>query len=85
MAIYFDNSATTKPCDEAVAAVKKAVSESYGNPSSLHFLGIRAHDDLEKARRDISEALGCRFDCLYFAPSGTYANNAAIFGVWNRL
>lgn len=85
MAIYFDNSATTKPCDEAVDAVNKAILDFYGNPSSLHSLGIKAHDELELARKKTAHALGCRTDRLYFAASGTAANNAAIFGVFERL
>lgn len=85
LAIYFDNSATTKPCDEAVEAAKKAMSDFYGNPSSLHSLGIKAHDELELARRKTARALSCRTGGLYFAPSGTAANNAAIFGVFERL
>lgn len=40
--IYLDNSATTKPCEECVCAVTKMLTESFGNPSSLHNLGIDA-------------------------------------------
>lgn len=85
MAIYFDNSATTKPCASAVNAVKKAVEDCYGNPSSLHFLGIDANDELEKARKSISDFLGCPSSNLYFSGSGTVSNNEAIFGTYERL
>lgn len=85
MAIYFDNSATTKPCDEAVKAVKKALLESYGNPSSLHSYGIKAHDELELARKNVAGELNCPAERLYFSPSGTFSNNAVIFGIYDRL
>ena len=39
--IYFDNSATTPLCDEAKTAMLDAM-ERYGNPSSLHDLGLDA-------------------------------------------
>ena len=40
--IYFDNSATTRPCEEAVAAVTELLRDCWGNPSSLHNLGMDA-------------------------------------------
>ena len=49
--IYFDNSATTKPCEVAVNAAKKAMEDCWGNPSSLHHLGLEASDELKKARK----------------------------------
>ena len=85
MAIYFDNSATTKPCSNAVNAVKMAIEECYGNPSSLHSLGLNAYNELESARKSVSNLLGCAADNLYFSSSGTNANNEAIFGTYERL
>jgi len=40
--IYFDNSATTKPCREAVEAVTQALTSGWGNPSALYTFGIEA-------------------------------------------
>ena len=51
MAVYLDNSATTKPCPEAVAAVGRMMTESFGNPSSLHAAGINAAKELIYARQ----------------------------------
>ena len=42
MSIYLDNAATTKPCGEAVSAAVDAMTENYGNPSSLHRAGLDA-------------------------------------------
>lgn len=81
MELYFDNSATTKPCAEAADAVMRSLTEHYGNPSSNHFRGIDASDELKSARKSVAAALGCSSDNLIFTGSGTLANNTAIMGV----
>lgn len=83
MAVYLDNSATTKPCKEAVEAVNFMLTENYGNPSSLHGLGIEAMKTVIDARQVIADALGCEKDEVFFTSGGTEANNLAIFGVAN--
>ncbi len=83
MEIYLDNSATTKVCREAADAMMKMLTENYGNPSSLHKKGIEASKALENAREHIADALSCSKDEIYFTPSGTAANNTAIFGAVN--
>ncbi len=55
--IYFDNSATTAPCAEAISAMEKAVREVYGNPSSLHNAGREAAELLLSSRNEILKAL----------------------------
>ncbi|MBR2474513.1 MAG: cysteine desulfurase [Clostridia bacterium] len=55
--IYLDNSATTKPCDEAIHAMVEAMSENYGNPSSLHMAGTRAAELLLSSRNTVLAAL----------------------------
>ncbi len=81
--IYLDNSATTKVCREAADVMMKMLTENYGNPSSLHKKGIEASKALENAREHIADALSCSKDEIYFTPSGTAANNTAIFGAVN--
>lgn len=83
MEIYLDNSATTKVCREAADAMMKMLTENYGNPSSLHKKGIESSKALENARQNIADALSCGKDEIYFTPSGTVANNTAIFGAVN--
>ena len=85
MIAYFDNSATTKPCDESVKAADFALNKCWGNPSSLHFLGTEAHSLLEKSRKQVAKLLGCPESAFYFTPSGTSANNTAIFGAYERM
>ncbi len=82
--LYFDNSATTKPCKEAVEAALFALNECWGNPSSLHFAGCEANALLKKSRNRVSALLKCRPESFFFTPSGTCANNTAIFGVYEK-
>lgn len=80
MEIYLDNSATTKVCREAAEAMMTTLTTNYGNPSSLHKKGTEASRMLEKARECVANALSAGKDEIYFATSGTAANNTAIFG-----
>lgn len=85
MTIYFDNSATTKPCQQATEIACKAINEYWGNPSSLHHLGSDASRQLRKARKSVSKLMGVQEDSFFFTSSGTTANNTAIFGVYEKL
>ena len=85
MIAYFDNSATTKPCAEAVTAMSEALTECWGNPSSLHALGIEAHRRVEAARRSVARALGAEPERVFFTSGGTEADNWAVFSAAQRL
>ena len=81
--IYFDNSATTAPCPEAVAAINSALTDTWGNPSSAHFAGVEAHRVLETAKRQVAKSIGMKRMTdgkLIFTSGGTEANNLAMFG-----
>lgn len=80
MAVYLDNAATTKPCAEAVAAVTSAMTENYGNPSSLHRMGLNAQLVVDGARKSVAAALGCEPECIYFTSGATESNNLALRG-----
>ncbi len=80
MNAYFDNSATTAPCCEAVNAVSDAMTRCWGNPSSLHGIGNRAMDLLEKSRNSIAKKLSCTPEEIFFTSGGTESNNLAIMG-----
>lgn len=77
--IYLDNAATTKPCDAAVQAFL-TTAEHFGNPSSLHGLGLDAEKLLNSARETLAAKIGAEKQCLYFTSGGTEANNTAVFG-----
>ncbi len=80
LTVYLDNSATTKPCKKAVDKALEMMNFNFGNPSSLHLCGFNAKKELDNARRSASAFLGCQENELFFTPSGTVANNTAIFG-----
>lgn len=80
MSIYFDNAATTKPCEESNRAMLKALNEKWGNPSSLHKMGIEAQEVAENSRKAIAAALGCESECVYFTSGATESNNTAVLG-----
>ena len=56
--IYLDNSATTKPCAEAVEAMTLALTENWGNPSALYSFGIDTAKQLRAARTQLAAAMG---------------------------
>ena len=77
--IYLDNSATTKPCKEAVEAATEMMTSEYGNPSSLHKKGFNAQQILESSRKTVADSLGVQSKCIYFTSGGTASNNTAVF------
>lgn len=85
MKVYFDNAATTKPCDEAVAAMVMAMTESYGNPSSGYGLGREAAAKLREARENVALALGAKPEEVFFTSGGTEGDNWAIRGAAHQM
>ena len=83
--IYLDNSATTKPCPQAVEAMTKALTENWGNPSALYGFGIDAARQLRQARHTVAAALGAEPDRVFFTSGGTEADNWAVLGTAKRL
>ncbi|EID45127.1 cysteine desulfurase family protein [Parageobacillus thermoglucosidasius] len=79
--IYLDNSATTKPFPEVVDSFVTVATKYFGNPSSLHELGMKAERLLTQAREQIAAALGVKPNEIIFTSGGTEANNFAIKGV----
>ena len=82
---YLDNSATTQVCQEAADAAYRMMRENYGNPSSLHKVGIQAEAAVETARGIIADSLNVQPKTIYFTSGGTEANNTALFGAAQAL
>ena len=80
MEIYFDNSSTTAPYDEVVRTVADTMTDTYGNPSSLHRMGKNAEDLMENCRRVVAKSIGAAADEIIFTSGGTESDNAAIIG-----
>lgn len=85
MTVYFDNSATTRPFEEAVQSAVDAMRDNYGNPSSLHRLGMNAENIIKDARNTVAKKLGVLPDEVYFTSGGTESNNIAIIGTCNAM
>ena len=83
--IYLDNSATTKPCAEAVEAITLALTENWANPSALYGFGIDTARNLRTARHQVAAAMGAEPNRVFFTSGGTEADNWAIFGTIKRL
>ena len=80
MEIYFDNSATTRPYDEVIDVMVKAMKEDYGNPSSLHNKGLDAEHIIKEATDIIAKQIKCLPEEIVFTSGGTESNNMAIIG-----
>ena len=78
--IYFDNAATTKIYDDALTSYVQVSQKFFGNPSSLHQLGVDAHQVLTKARLQVASLLSVQPEEIFFTSGGTESNNWAIKG-----
>ena len=83
--IYLDNSATTKPCPEAVDAMVNALTTGWANPSALYSFGIEGAKALRTARAQTAAAMGAQPDRVFFTSGGTEADNWAVFSTANRF
>ena len=80
--IYADYNATT-PVDPSVRdAMRPAFEEMFGNPSSSHWLGVKAKMAVAQARSRVAALLGCAPIEFYFTSGGSESNNHAIKGVF---
>ena len=86
MSIYFDNSATTKPLPEVARLVYETLSgeESFGNPGSLHRLGVLAEKDLNESTSKIARLLSCKPEELFFTSCGSESVNTSILGYMHQ-
>ena len=85
MPAYLDNSATTFERAEVTEAVLDAVKNTWGNPSSLHHMGIEAEKKMKASRKAVASLLGVSDEEIYFTSGGTESDNTAIFGACGAL
>ena len=83
--IYFDNAATTRCCAEAASCVMQALTEDYGNPSSMHHAGVRAETLVKEAAAAIAGTLKTQPRQILFTSGGTESDNLSIFGAAQSL
>jgi cysteine desulfurase len=84
MQIYLDYSATTPPTEEAIAAMQTVLTQTWGNPSSLHEWGGRAATIVEQARMQVAGLINAPAESIIFTSGGTESDNLAIMGVARR-
>ena len=81
MVRYLDNSSTTRPYDSVTDKMAEIMKSQYGNPSSLHRLGIAAEKTVKTAQEQIASTLKVSPSEIYFTSGGTESDNLAIMGV----
>lgn len=82
---YLDNSATTQVSGAAAEAAYRMMCDNFGNPSSLHKLGVNAETVVEQARQAIADSLNVDAKNICFTSGGTEANNTVLFGAAQAL
>ncbi|MGN0727561.1 MAG: aminotransferase class V-fold PLP-dependent enzyme, partial [Anaerovoracaceae bacterium] len=80
MEVYLDNSATTRQYDQVTDQMALAMRNTYGNPSSLHSLGVEAEKKVREARKSLAAVFGAGEDEIYFTSGGTEADNTVLEG-----
>ncbi|WP_309089733.1 cysteine desulfurase family protein [Domibacillus sp.] len=78
--IYLDHAATSPVHPEAAAAMAEVLTETYGNPSSIHSFGRESRRIVDEARTVIAATINAGFNDIVFTGSGTEADNLAILG-----
>lgn len=83
--IYLDNSATTPLDKKVLSAMSKYWAVDFGNPGSIHSMGVRAKIALQNARKNVAAFVNGHDREIIFTSGGTEANNLVIFGLINRV
>lgn len=81
MFVYLDNSATTRQYDQVTAEMKAAMEELFGNPSSLHSLGLASEKRVRAARQHLADSFAAKEDEIIFTSCGTESDNTALYGI----
>ena len=81
MEVYFDNSSTTKPFNEVVDEVAFGMKEYYGNPSSLHNLGLKSERKLKECREILAKTINANENEINFTSGGSEGNNFVLKGI----
>ena len=81
MQVYLDNSATTRQYDQVTDTMIELMRETYGNPSSLHMMGVEAEKKVRASRKIFAQAIGASEEEVYFTSGGTESDNTVLAGV----
>jgi len=83
--VYLDHASITPTDRRVLKVIKKYYGMEYGNPSSIHSVGVKAKKVLEEARKKCAHFLRAHADEVIFTASGTEANVLAIVGIVRKL
>ena len=78
--IYLDHNATTQPAPEVVSAMNDCLTQTWGNPSSLHACGQQARAVRESARRSLATLIRAPAANILFTSGATEAANQLLLG-----
>lgn len=81
MEVYFDNSSTTKPLDQIIDEVAFGMKEFYGNPSSLHNLGLKSERKIKECRETLAKTINASENEIHFNGGGSEGNNLVLKGI----
>lgn len=79
--IYLDYSATTPVLPEVLNSYNKVTIDYFGNPNSMHSLGVKSHELLTSATKQISKILNIKEDEIIYTSGSTESNNLALIGL----
>lgn len=80
MQVYLDNSATTRCFDEVADYMAHIMKDVYGNPSSMHMIGVDAEKEVKQAKEIIASTLKVSEKEILFTSGGTESDNMALIG-----
>jgi len=80
MQAYFDHNATTPLDEEVLAQMLPFLRHEYGNASSRHDWGTRAHRAIDRARQQVAALVNVQSAQVVFVSGGTEANNLFVRG-----
>lgn len=82
--IYLDNASTTRVSDEALIKINDICQNTFGNPSSLHSMGINSEKEIINTKNIVANIINCNEKEIYFTSGATESNNLAIQGFLSR-
>lgn len=80
MTAYLDNSATTRCFDEVREYMSEIMDKYYGNPSSMHIIGVEAEKHIRYATDVFSSLLKADPREIVYTSGGTESDNLALIG-----